>query len=386
MYSLLLAIIYISFIGLGLPDSLLGSAWPVMHQEISVPISYAGIISAVISLGTIVSSFFSDRIVRRFGSGLVTAMSMGITALSLFGFSVIRSFPVLLLISVPYGLGAGAVDAALNNYIALKYKTQHMNWLHCFWGVGASVSPYIMSFSMTRLSDWSRGYFIVSVLQIILTLIVFISLPLWKKSEEDHPVSVRAASLREIFSMKCAVHCFTSFFLYCAFELTTALWMASYLVMTRGVDAAQASGVAGLYYLGITVGRAISGFLAIKMSDERLIRLGYVTMCVGLVAAFFPLGIYFCAVGLFVLGIGSAPIYPSVIHTTPTLFGEELSQTMIGIQMAFAYMGFCLMPPLFGFIAEKLTISLLPVFIGVMLVVMIVCCEIVIKGLKKKAK
>ena len=378
MYSLLLAIIYLSFIGLGLPDSLLGSAWPIMHIDIGAPIAFAGVISAVISVGTILSSFFSDVVVRRFGSGRVTAVSMAMTAVALFGFSVSHSSVPLILWAIPYGLGAGAVDAALNNFIALKYKPQHMSWLHCFWGVGASVSPYIMSFSLTALDSWSGGYFIVSIAQLILTALVIISLPLWKREEiATKKEPSRRVTLKEIFSLPGATPCLFTFFLYCAFELTAALWAASYLVMDRGMAAATASRIAGLYYLGITLGRAVNGFLAMKLSNNMQVRLGYLVMTAGLALVFIGQSVPTLTAGLVIMGIGSAPIYPAVIHMTPRIFGEERSQAMIGIQMAFAYMGFCLMPPFFGFIAELTSITLLPVFLLILLCLMILCYELV---------
>ena len=379
MYSLLLALIYLCFIGLGLPDSLLGSAWPIMHADISVPVSYAGIISAVISLGTIVSSFFSDLTVSRFGSGRVTAVSMAMNAAALFGFSVSTNFPSLILWSIPYGLGAGAVDAALNNYVALRYKPQHMSWLHCFWGLGASVSPYIMSFSLTRLDGWNKGYLFVSVIQIVITALGIVSIPIWKSKGEAYSKEVkpRRVGLKEILSLNGAVPCFFAFFLYCAFELTASLWAASYLVMDRGVAAAVASGLASLYYIGITAGRGINGFFAMKFSDKTLIRTGYAVMALGLFISVIKAHIAFVIVGFIIMGIGSAPIYPCIIHMTPRVFGEDRSQAMIGIQMAFAYTGFCLMPPLFGFIAEWTTIALLPLYLFLLLALMIVSYELV---------
>ena len=389
MFGVLLALIYICFISLGLPDSLLGSAWPVLHADISVPMSYAGIISAVISIGTIISSFFCDRTVRRLGSGRMTAVSIGMTAIALFGFSVSKSFIALVLWAIPYGLGAGGVDAVLNNYVALHFKPQHMSWLHCFWGVGASVSPYIMTFALVKLESWSRGYLIVSVIQIILSAIVFISLPLWKKATEQGEGGEKEASgkpmrLGEILSIPGAVPCMLTFFAYCGFEISSSLWVSSYLVLNRGVDVKTASGFASMFYIGITAGRAINGFLAMRFSDRTLIRTGFAVIAVGVLMIFIPLGALPALAGFMAIGLGCAPIYPCIIHMTPSVFGRERSQAMIGIQMAFAYLGFCLTPPLFGAIAEHITIALLPVFLSVLLVFMVAMHEIMVLRTKSK--
>ena len=385
MFNLLLALIYVCFISLGLPDSLLGSAWPVLHEDIGVPMSYAGIISMVISVGTILSSFVSDRMVRRFGSGKITAVSTAMTALALFGFSVSRSFPLLLLWAVPYGLGAGGVDSVLNNYVALHYKAQHMSWLHCFWGVGASISPYIMSFALIGLDNWSMGYLIVSVIQTAITLLIFLSLPMWKKTaeaksgEEDYG---QALTLKEIFAIPGAASCFVTFFAYCALEITASLWASSYLVQNRGISPETASAFASLFYIGITVGRGINGFLAMRFSDGALIRMGSCIIGIGIVMMVIPIHPAFALAGFIIMGLGCAPVYPCIIHMTPSTFGRERSQAMIGIQMAFAYTGFCIAPPIFGFIAEHITIALLPVLLAALLLLMVFMHERVVKKTK----
>ena len=390
MFSLLLALIYICFISLGLPDSLLGSAWPVLHVDIGVPMSYAGIISMVIFIGTIISSLMCDRVSRKLGSGLMTAVSVSLTAIALFGFSISHSFFMLILFAIPYGLGAGGVDAVLNNYVALHYKAQHMSWLHCFWGVGASISPYIMSFSLVKLNSWSRGYLIVSIIQMCLCVFIFLSLPLWKKRGADSSESIdecigEPLKIRDIISIKGAIFCFFMFFCYCSLELTTSLWATSYLVESRGIGVNIASAFASLFYIGITLGRAINGFLAMRFSDKTLIRVGMVIVTFGIALMFIPIEI--CALsGFIIIGLGCAPIYPCIIHMTPDVFGRDKSQAMIGIQMAFAYIGFCVMPPLFGVIAEKISISLLPAYQLIILIAMAIMHELMIIKTRKTSK
>ncbi len=383
MYSLLLVIIYIAFISLGLPDSLVGSAWPVMHRDLQVPVSYMGIITMLISGGTILSSLFADRLTRKFGTGLVTAVSVFLTAAALFGFSVSDSFLLLCIWAVPYGLGAGAVDASLNNYVALHYASRHMSWLHCFWGVGCSVSPYIMSYALTGRSDWGMGFRIVSVIQIVLTALLFLSLPLWRKAaaaapqttlpaQTDDPgtassgetASAKPLTIRRMLRMKGVPLVLATFWAYCALESTTGIWASSYLVQHRGIDAETAAMFASLFYLGITFGRFLSGFVADRLGDRRLIRIGILTVLAGAALVLLPLPIHFPALaGLIVIGLGCAPIYPSIIHSTPANFGAENSQAIIGVQMASAYLGSTFMPPLFGLLAAHVSIGLYPAYL-----------------------
>ncbi len=385
MGSLLLALIYICFISLGLPDSLLGSAWPVLHNEIGVPISFAGIISATIFIGTITSSLFSDKLLCKFGAGKVTAVSVVLTALGLFGFSVSNNFAMLIVWAIPYGLGAGGVDAILNNYVALHYKPQHMSWLHCMWGVGASVSPYIMSFALVRLESWNYGYLIVSVIQAVLSVIIFVSIPIWKKGTDSSDDSVQSEPLtfKQIFSINGAVPCFLMFFCYCSLELTTSLWSSTYLVQKWEFTPEAAAGYASMFYIGITFGRFINGFLAMKLSDRSLIRAGSAIVGVGIGFLFIPSSIA-ALLGFVIIGLGCAPIYPCIIHMTPDVFGKDKSQAMIGVQMAFAYIGFLVMPPLFGIIAERISISLLPIYQGVFLALIFIMHELVVKKTSRK--
>ena len=383
MFNILLVIIYLAFISLGLPDSLLGSAWPTIYPQFNVPVSYAGIISFIISLGTIVSSLNSDRLTRKLGTGKVTAFSVALTAIALFGFSISGSFISLCLWAIPYGLGAGSVDAALNNYVALHYKSKHMSWLHCMWGVGASTGPYIMGYVMTNGGTWNGGYRVISIIQVVLTAIILFSLPLWKTttSEQKEETKAKALTLKEIFAIKGVPQILLCFFCYCALENTTGLWASSYLTIYKGVSAETAATYASLFYIGITIGRGISGFITFKLNDEQMIRLGQVLVGLGAITILLPFSATVSFIGFILVGLGCAPIYPSIIHSTPEHFGAENSQAIIGIQMAFAYIGSCVMPPLFGIIAEHITVALLPYYQLIVLALMIIMHESLIKKL-----
>ncbi len=379
MYSLLLVIIYAAFISLGLPDSLIGSAWPVMQTELGVPVSYAGVITMIIAFGTIISSLLSHKLTRKLGTGFVTAISVLSTAAALFGFSVSHSFVWLCLWAVPYGLGAGAVDAALNNYVALHYASRHMSWLHCFWGVGAAISPYIMSYSLTGGYGWNNGYRMVGIIQITLTAILFISLPLWKGrkgGDTQEEIHSKSLSLLQALKIKGVPLILITFFSYCAMEQTTMLWASSYLVRHRGVDVNTAASFASLFFFGITFGRFLSGFIADKLGDKLLIRIGIFTMATGVILIALPAATDVLAlIGLVVVGFGCAPIYPAIIHSTPSNFGKENSQAIIGIQMACAYVGTTFMPPLFGLIASHINIGLYPFYLTVFIVLMLFTSE-----------
>ncbi len=378
MYSFLLVIIYIAFISLGLPDAVLGSAWPSMYGELDVPVSYAGIITMIISVGTIVSSINSDKLISRFGTGVVTAVSVAMTAVGLIGFSVSGSFYMLCLWAIPYGLGAGSVDAALNNFVALHYKSRHMSWLHCFWGVGASLGPYIMGFCLTGNLGWHGGYRVIGILQVVLVAVLLSTLFMWKGTKGEAETDEKTGSvlkLSQIIKIKGVKYVFVTFFCYCALESTAGLWASSYMVLYKGIDSEIAAAWASLFYLGITVGRLISGFIADKLGDKNMIRLGQTICLLGVVVLFIPVGNIISLVGLLMIGFGCAPIYPSIIHATPDNFGADKSQAVIGVQMACAYVGTTLVPPLFGFIAENISISLYPIYLLVIAVIMIVTSE-----------
>ena len=378
MTSLLLAIIYLSFISLGLPDALLGASWPMMHVEFAVPVSFAGGISLIISLGTVVSSLLSDRMTKWLGTGKVTAISTAMTAVGLLGFSCSTAYWQLCLWAIPYGLGAGGVDASLNNYVAIHYASRHMSWLHCMWGLGASTGPYVMALALSGGQHWNGGYRIIGLIQIILTAALFISLPIWKNRKGEAGSGGRAAeplTLKRIFRIRGAKEVMLAFLCYCALEQTAGLWASSYLVMKQGLDTETAARLASLFFIGITVGRFFSGFLTYKMNDTNMIRLGQSVICIGVVVMLLPLGTVFSMAGLILIGLGCAPIYPCVIHSTPAHFGEENSQAIIGVQMASAYVGTCAAPPVFGLIANYISTGLLPVFLGAINVVMILMCE-----------
>lgn len=379
MISLLLPLIYVSFISLGLPDALLGAAWPTMCLEFGVPVSLAGVISVTVAAGTVISSLLSDRLTYWLGPGKVTAFSVGLTALALFGFSNSSEFWHLLVWAVPYGLGAGSVDASLNNYVALHYASRHMSWLHCMWGVGASIGPYILGRALTAGLDWNTGYQYISLFQVTLTAVLLLSLPLWKNRKQDtageNAASGAPLGLRQIMAIPGAKEVLIAFFCYCAAEQTAILWGSTYLVRRWGMAEEAAAGFGSLFLIGITFGRFLNGFLTFKLSDKTLIRLGQGIMALGVVIMWLPFGVWNSMAGLLLIGFGCAPIYPCVIHSTPDHFGEEHSQAIIGVQMAAAYIGVCLMPPLFGLVANHLTVALLPVYVGAITVLMIVMCE-----------
>ena len=378
MIHLLLVIIYLSFISLGLPDALLGAAWPIMSQEFSVPVSYAGGISLIIAMGTVVSSLLSDRLTKCLGSGKVTAISVFTTAVAIFGFSISRSYWLLCLWAIPYGLGAGSVDASLNNYVAIHYASRHMSWLHCMWGLGASIGPYIMGFALTGGMGWNLGYGIISVIQAGLAEVIFLSLPLWKTQKGKNgpgDQAAKALTMKQILGISGAKEVMVAFFCYCGLEQTCILWGSSYFVMHNGLDEETAASLASLFMLGLTFGRFLNGFLTYKINDTNLIRLGQGFIGLGIVAMMLPLGELATMTGLTLMGLGCAPIYPCIIHSTPEHFGEENSQALIGVQMASAYVGICAIPPLFGLLANHIGAFLLPWYTGAILALMAVMCE-----------
>ncbi|CRZ34142.1 fucose permease [Herbinix hemicellulosilytica] len=388
MYSLLLALIYIAFISLGLPDSLLGSAWPVMYEQLEVPISYAGIVTMIIAGGSVISGILSNRLTKKFGAGVVTVTSVMMTAVALMGFSFSDSYILLCLWALPYGFGAGGVDAALNNYVALHYAARHMSWLHCFWGVGATISPYIMGYSLTKGYGWNNGYRFVGILQLILTAILFTSLPLWKRNnngDKEDESNSKSLSLIEILNIRGVKLILAAFFAYCSLESTAGLWASSYLANYRGVDPEIAATFASLFYIGITVGRFLTGFIYEKLGDKLLIRYGIGIITAGLIMVLLPLNGNMVALGgIVITGLGCAPIFPAVIHATPSNFGKEHSQSIIGVQMAGAYIGTTFMPMLFGFIADNISIGLYPIYLLVFTLLMALMTEMLNNKLEKE--
>ncbi len=375
MYSFLLALIYIAFISLGLPDSLLGAGWPVMHVELGVPVSFMGIVSMVISGGTIVSSLFSDKLTRKFGTRIVTVASVFLTVLALFGFSFSNSFRMLLLFAVPYGLGAGAIDAALNNYIALHYKARHMSWLHCFWGVGTIVSPFIMSYALTNRT-WNSGYRTVGLIQLAIAVLLLVTLPVWKVNKTAAEESAKSVGLFEALKIRGVPFLLLGFFAYCAAEATAMQWASTYFVEVKGLAADRAAGFAALFYIGITVGRFVSGFITDKLGDRKMIRIGTGILVGGILLLLLPTDSYIAALMAFVvIGFGCAPIYPCIIHATPNNFGAENSGAIIGIQMASAYVGSTFIPPVFGWLGHAIGFAVMPVYLLLFFALMIVMVE-----------
>ena len=373
--GLLLVIIYLAFISLGLPDSLLGSAWPSIYGSFGVSIESAGIISIIVSACTVASSLSSDRIIRRFGVGKVTFISVVMTALALIGFSFSSSFALLCIFAIPLGFGAGSVDAALNNFVALHYKAKHMSWLHCFWGVGASLGPIVMACSLLRMQSWHAGYRIIGILQFALVAVLLLALPLWEKipsaTVENVDTKPATVPMRRLIRLSGTRQVLLAFFCYCGIEHTVGLWGSSYLVTVCEIAAETAAGWISLYFIGITFGRLLSGFFAIKLQHRQMIRLGLILIGVALVILLLPIQGVFVLFGLFLLGLGLAPIFPSLIHETPINFGSEYSGAMIGLQMACAYLGMTCMPPLFGRFGAKMSYALFPVFLGALFLLMI---------------
>ncbi len=385
MATLLISVIYLCFISLGLPDSLLGSAWPSMYPALGVSVSAMGIITMLISGCTIFSSLFADRVTRRFGTWGVTLVSILLTAVGLVGFSFSTHFAWLCVAAVPYGLGAGAIDAALNNYVALHYSSRYMSWLHCFWGVGTIVSPYIMGFALTRSYGWDSGYRVVAYVQIGIAVLMALSLPLWRRKPADgvDETSAPLLTFREKFRIPGVVYILLAFFSYCAMEGTVMVWSSTYLVEAGGMEEARAASFASMFFIGMTVGRFISGFITDRLGDKRLIRIGTAIAAVGVIMLFIPAGTTLSLVSLVVIGLGCAPIYPAIIHATPANFGRENSQAIIGLQMACAYIGSTFMPPVYGVIVDFLGAVYLPVFLLFFLVLFVVFIEL-LNGLVRR--
>lgn len=375
MYSFLLALIYLAFISLGLPDSLLGAGWPVMHTELGVSVSFMGIISMVISGGTIVSSLLSDKLTHKFGTRAVTVASVFLTVAALFGFSFSGSFSMLIIFAVPYGLGAGAIDAALNNYVALHYKAKHMSWLHCFWGVGAIISPFIMSFALKNL-NWNSGYRIVGFIQLAIALLLLVTLPVWKINKTESIADTKRVGLTAALKIKGVPFLLIGFFAYCAAEATAMYWASTYFTEVKGISGDRAASFAALFYIGITLGRFASGFITERLGDRRMILLGTGILACGIMILLIPVQSYMTAFAAFlVIGFGCAPIYPCIIHSTPANFGAENSGAIIGIQMASAYVGSTFIPPLFGLFGNAVGFSVMPVYLLAFFALMIIMTE-----------
>ena len=376
MYSLLLALIYLAFISLGLPDSLLGSGWPVMHIDIGVPVSYMGIITMIISGCTILSSLASDKVTRKFGTAVVTVVSVFLTAVALLGFSFADKFWMFVLLAVPYGLGAGAIDAALNNYVSLHYSAKHMSWLHCFWGVGTIISPFVMSYAIST-SVWNNGYRTVSFIQIGIGLLLMFTLPLWrinKKSNEE--TKVKSVGILGALKIKGVPYLLLGFFAYCSAEATAMGWASTYFSEVKNVNGENAAAYASLFFIGITAGRFLGGFVVDKFGDRKMILFGAGISLLGILILALPLKTEKLAVISFVIiGLGFAPIYPCIIHSTPDNFGAENSGEIIGIQMASAYIGATFMPAFYGLIGRLLGYKIMPFYLLVFVLLMLCMTE-----------
>ncbi|MEA4915468.1 MAG: MFS transporter [Christensenella sp.] len=392
MATILLIIIYLAFISLGLPDSMLGAAWPVAFAQLGVPVSYAGFVSIGITIGTVVSSLVSVRVIRRFGTGGVTAACVLLTASALLGISFTKSFVVLLLLAIPLGLGGGAIDAALNNYVALHYKASHMSFLHSFWGVGATISPLIMSQFLKQNGNWQGGYRFVSIIQMSLAAIMFLTLPLWGKvshasADELHGGPIEIDN-RAAIKKRGAIFAVLSFFFYCAGEASVGLWAATYFVSVRGVDPSVAASWGSLFFFGIMGGRMISGLLAMRVKERTLINIGLLVAVLGALLLALPLPQLFSLAGLLLFGLGCAPVFPNLIHITPQRFGANYSQAIIGLQMASAYVGATLMPPVVGWVGQSIGFTGLPYYllacIALLYMTIIVCNKKTGFGLAKK--
>lgn len=376
MITLLLIVIYLAFISLGLPDSMLGAAWPIIQTELALPMAGAGLVSMIISGGTIVSSILSGRLIKIFGTAKLTIISVSMTALALLGFSFSGTYLWLCIMAIPLGLGAGAVDAGLNNFVALHFSARHMSWLHCFWGIGATTGPIIMSAAILFKGSWKNGYLYVAIIQIVLVAILLLSLPLWKSFDKNgQGEEAETEGNGNVFKLPGIVPALLGFFCYCALETVAGLWGASYLVQAKSVLPEKAAGWISMYYLGITIGRFLSGIITVRFSNKTLIRGGQAIIGVGAILLLLFPNTYVNLLGLIFIGMGCAPIYPSMLHETPVRFGKHNSSRLMGLQMAFAYIGTTLVPPVSGLVMGKFGINLYPIFILLLLIIMVASSE-----------
>ncbi|NYE07097.1 fucose permease [Bacillus niacini] len=384
MATFFLVIIYLAFISLGLPDSLLGVSWALMQPEFGAPLETAGLLFMTIAGGTIISSFVSGAVLNRFGTGIVTFVSVLMTACALLGFHFAPSLVWLFICAIPLGLGAGAVDTGINNYVASHYKAHHMSWLHCFWGVGATLGPVIMAQYISGQHSWRSGYLAIAGLQFVLVVILFFTLPLWSKvagnnnvNKTQEPENTNKADVvkQKPLQIKGVKLALLSFLFYCGAEATMGLWGSSFLVNVKDLSVDTAAKWVSLYYAGITIGRFITGFITLKIGNRTLIRMGQIIAIIGAALLFLPLPSMSSLIGFIMVGLGLAPIFPCMLHETPTRFGKEHSQTIMGYQMAVAYTGSTFLPPLLGFVAANSTIGIFPFVIVSFIVIMFLGSE-----------
>jgi fucose permease len=385
---LLLPIIYIAFVSLGLPDSLLGSSWPVMHESLGCPLASQGLVSMLIAGCTIASSLATDRLAHRLGTGRLTAASVALTAVALVGFSCSEDLLQVCLWALPYGLGAGSVDAALNGYVARHYQTSHMNWLHCCWGVGASIGPMVMAACISTTLGWRGGYRTIAVVQGLITLMLVASLPLWQAAraatasdpsgvEDDleRPEAVACPSRRDLLHRPGTWQIMVAFLCYTALESGCGLWGSSFMVQAKGLSVGKAAGIVSLFYVGITLGRLVSGFLALRVGGRTLVRIGQCLALAGVPVMLLGAGQVAMGTGFFVAGMGCAPIYPSLLQQTPLRFGEDASGTMMGLQMACAYVGSTFFPPLLGLVLASGVTMAYPLMLACVTIAITLCVE-----------
>lgn len=385
MATLLLVVIYLSFIGLGIPDSILGAAWPVMHADLGIGIDALGIVTAITCVCGILSSLMSPWLVYKFGVGRVTFVSTLLTAVGLLSYSFTGSFWVFCLITIPPGIGAGAIDAALNNYVALHYNASHMSFLHCFYGVGVMVSPVFMSLALGQDNNWRGGYRYAFIAQAVITLVTLVALPLWKKAhkkeEQSKTEKIKLLSFKEVIRLKSLAPVLLAFFAACAVECTLGAWGGTFLNGAKGFSPSAAAAGVTLFYAGLASGRFLSGILSAKLSSMRIVFLGLSCVVVALPLMLLPFPVTALS-GLFLGGIGIGPVYPNLMHLIPRIFGEENSQSVMGTQQAAAYCGVLFMPALFGVIAGNIGAWLLPVYTAVLLAITVTASISVSKGLK----
>ena len=377
MYSLLLAVIYLIFISLGLPDSLLGSGWPTMHAAFGVPSSYAGYVSMTISFMTIISALLSPRMIKRFHTKWIVIVSIFLTVMGLAGFSISSSYAMLFVFAAPYGLGAGAIDASVNHYVANNYSGSVMNFLHCFYGVGAVISPNIMAVALSK-ARWNEGYRWTAYIQIFILLICIISLPLWRKNESDFSEEKEeVAGIREALKRPGVILTLIAFFAYCSGEATCFLWTSSYFAgVKEGISDRLIASFGSLIFGGLMLGRLISGFISNRLGDRLLIRIGIVVELFGILLVMIPVSSYIpSAIGFVVIGTGMGPVYPAIQHMAPKNFGEKYSAAVIGLQMASAYIGSTFMPMVFGNIQEKVGIGIMPFYLLIFTILNIAMLE-----------
>ena len=386
MYSLLLAVIYLIFISLGLPDSLLGSGWPTMQAAFGVPSSYAGYVSMAISFMTIISALLSPRMIRRYHAKWIVIVSILLTVMGLLGFSLSTSYPMLFLFVVPYGLGAGSIDASMNHYVANNYPGSVMNFLHCFYGVGAVISPNIMALALSK-ARWNEGYRWTAYIQLGILLVCILSLPLWKKNEGSAKSEEEAgAGIREALKVPGVILTLTAFFAYCSGEATCFIWTSSYFAgVKEGLSDGMIASFGSLIFGGLMLGRLISGFVSDKLGDKPLIRIGIAIELIGIVMVMLPIEHYLpAAIGFVIIGTGMGPVYPSIQHMAPTNFGKRYSASVIGLQMASAYVGSTFMPMVFGNLQQHIGIGIMPVFLLIFAVLNIGLLERAYVVLKKQ--